>query len=148
MAVGLAIGTQGGQYNGKMTPFVILSCMMAAMGGVIFGYDIGISGLSLYYVIIYEQQATFDVFFFSNLLKYIILNQVDAWLLAYNNFNTYFIYKLYSMQWNRLVYYYLNLSSMLWRWCDFNGAISKEILPRSVYKDERRQKDKQLLQIR
>ncbi|KAK6936883.1 Major facilitator, sugar transporter-like [Dillenia turbinata] len=27
-----------------MTPFVILSCMMAAMGGVIFGYDIGVSG--------------------------------------------------------------------------------------------------------
>ncbi|KAF8380540.1 hypothetical protein HHK36_028027 [Tetracentron sinense] len=32
------------QYNGRMTPFVILSCMMAAMGGVIFGYDNGISG--------------------------------------------------------------------------------------------------------
>ncbi|XP_074281841.1 hexose carrier protein HEX6 [Silene latifolia] len=31
-------------YNGKVTWFVILSCMMAAMGGVIFGYDIGISG--------------------------------------------------------------------------------------------------------
>ncbi|XP_010113151.2 hexose carrier protein HEX6, partial [Morus notabilis] len=44
MAVGLAITSQGGQYNGKITTFVILSCMMAAMGGVIFGYDIGISG--------------------------------------------------------------------------------------------------------
>ncbi|PON92404.1 Sugar/inositol transporter [Trema orientale] len=45
MAVGLAIGSQGGHhYNGKMTSFVVLSCMMAAMGGVIFGYDIGISG--------------------------------------------------------------------------------------------------------
>lgn len=47
MAMGLVTGSQGGHYNGKMTPFVILSCMMAAMGGVIFGYDIGISGLSL-----------------------------------------------------------------------------------------------------
>ncbi|KAK1577682.1 hypothetical protein Q3G72_023807 [Acer saccharum] len=28
-----------------MTPFVVLSCTMAAMGGVIFGYDIGISML-------------------------------------------------------------------------------------------------------
>mgnify|MGYP004713050147 CR=1 FL=1 len=44
MAVGLAITSDGGNYNGRMTPFVVLSCMMAAMGGVIFGYDIGISG--------------------------------------------------------------------------------------------------------
>ncbi|KAI3965539.1 hypothetical protein MKW92_018515 [Papaver armeniacum] len=32
------------QYNGRMTKIVILSCMMAAMGGLLFGYDIGISG--------------------------------------------------------------------------------------------------------
>ncbi|KAF2315850.1 hypothetical protein GH714_040397 [Hevea brasiliensis] len=44
MAVGLAISSEGSQYNGRMTSFVVLSCMMAAMGGVIFGYDIGISG--------------------------------------------------------------------------------------------------------
>ncbi|KAF4362693.1 hypothetical protein F8388_000287 [Cannabis sativa] len=45
MAVGLMVESQGdGKYSGKMTPFVIFSCMMAAMGGVIFGYDIGISG--------------------------------------------------------------------------------------------------------
>ncbi|KAF3955497.1 hypothetical protein ACB098_12G108300 [Castanea mollissima] len=44
MATGLAITSEGGNYNGRMTLFVILSCMMAAMGGVIFGYDIGISG--------------------------------------------------------------------------------------------------------
>ncbi|KAM1269513.1 hypothetical protein ACFX13_001764 [Malus domestica] len=44
MAVGLAIAGEAGQYNGRMTPFVILSCMIAAIGGVIFGYDIGISG--------------------------------------------------------------------------------------------------------
>ncbi|KAJ7949492.1 Hexose carrier protein [Quillaja saponaria] len=44
MAVGLAITNEGGQYNGRITLFVVLSCMMAAMGGVIFGYDIGIAG--------------------------------------------------------------------------------------------------------
>ncbi|XP_065627098.1 hexose carrier protein HEX6 [Quercus suber] len=44
MATGLAITSEGRSYNGRMTLFVILSCMMAAMGGVIFGYDIGISG--------------------------------------------------------------------------------------------------------
>ncbi|KAL0400958.1 UNVERIFIED_CONTAM: Hexose carrier protein HEX6 [Sesamum latifolium] len=44
MAGGFVIASEGGQYNGKITSFVVLSCMMAAMGGVIFGYDIGISG--------------------------------------------------------------------------------------------------------
>ena len=44
MAVGLAITSEVGKYNGKMTPFVVLFCMIAATGGVIFGYDIGISG--------------------------------------------------------------------------------------------------------
>uniref|UniRef100_M1B504 Hexose carrier protein HEX6 n=1 Tax=Solanum tuberosum TaxID=4113 RepID=M1B504_SOLTU len=41
MAGGLA--NDGEEYHGKLTCFVILACMMAAMGGVIFGYDIGIS---------------------------------------------------------------------------------------------------------
>ncbi|XP_047322488.1 hexose carrier protein HEX6 [Impatiens glandulifera] len=44
MAVGFAIGTEKVAYTGKMTTFVVVSCMMAAMGGFIFGYDIGISG--------------------------------------------------------------------------------------------------------
>ncbi|OAY71587.1 Hexose carrier protein HEX6 [Ananas comosus] len=33
-----------GGYNGRMTPFVVLSCMVAASGGILFGYDLGISG--------------------------------------------------------------------------------------------------------
>ncbi|KAH7855781.1 hypothetical protein Vadar_028773 [Vaccinium darrowii] len=47
MAVGMGTGSdQGaaGEYNGKLTSFVVLSCMMAAMGGVILGYNIGSSG--------------------------------------------------------------------------------------------------------
>ncbi|KAI4323731.1 hypothetical protein L6164_023314 [Bauhinia variegata] len=44
MAGGFTITGQSRGYNGKITVFVILSCMMAGMGGVIFGYDIGISG--------------------------------------------------------------------------------------------------------
>ncbi|XP_059666917.1 hexose carrier protein HEX6-like [Cornus florida] len=44
MAVGLSITSEGGEYNGRMTLFVVLSCMTAAMGGILFGYDIGISG--------------------------------------------------------------------------------------------------------
>lgn len=33
--------------GGKITFFVVASCVMAAMGGVIFGYDIGVSGLHI-----------------------------------------------------------------------------------------------------
>ncbi|KAF3648296.1 Sugar transport protein 7 [Capsicum annuum] len=45
MAGGVAVAAnEGEQYHGKLTSFVILACMMAAMGGLIFGYDIGISG--------------------------------------------------------------------------------------------------------
>eukprot|EP01018_Ginkgo_biloba_P009549 Gb_40864 [translate_table: standard] len=32
------------QYEGHVTAFVVLACMVAAIGGSIFGYDIGISG--------------------------------------------------------------------------------------------------------
>ncbi|XP_038883075.1 sugar carrier protein C-like [Benincasa hispida] len=32
------------EYPGKLTPFVTVTCIVAAMGGLIFGYDIGISG--------------------------------------------------------------------------------------------------------
>ncbi|XP_031272320.1 sugar transport protein 4-like [Pistacia vera] len=31
-------------YEGGLTAFVLITCMVAAMGGLIFGYDIGISG--------------------------------------------------------------------------------------------------------
>lgn len=34
----------GKEYPGKLTPFVTVTCIVAAMGGLIFGYDIGISG--------------------------------------------------------------------------------------------------------
>ncbi|KAL8192807.1 hypothetical protein R6Q57_027255 [Mikania cordata] len=44
MAVGYAISSEVGKYNGQITSFVVLSCMVAATGGIIFGYDIGISG--------------------------------------------------------------------------------------------------------
>ncbi|MQL83283.1 hypothetical protein Taro_015779 [Colocasia esculenta] len=32
------------QYQGRVTPFVVVACLVAAVGGSIFGYDIGISG--------------------------------------------------------------------------------------------------------
>ncbi|GAB4832730.1 hypothetical protein Ancab_006747 [Ancistrocladus abbreviatus] len=32
------------QYQGRVTPFVIIACAVAAVGGSLFGYDVGISG--------------------------------------------------------------------------------------------------------
>ncbi|CAO2146794.1 unnamed protein product [Urochloa humidicola] len=47
MAVGLAVDagdSNDRQYGGRITVFVALSCTTAAMGGAIFGYDLGTSG--------------------------------------------------------------------------------------------------------
>ncbi|XWS73037.1 hypothetical protein CRYUN_Cryun02cG0091500 [Craigia yunnanensis] len=33
-------------YQGRVTLYVIIACIVAAIGGSIFGYDIGISGCS------------------------------------------------------------------------------------------------------
>lgn len=44
MAAGGFVKGTCGDYEGRVTLFVVLSCMVAAMGGLIFGYDIGISG--------------------------------------------------------------------------------------------------------
>jgi len=43
---GMDRGT-GKAYPGNLTPFVTVTCIVAAMGGLIFGYDIGISGNTL-----------------------------------------------------------------------------------------------------
>uniref|UniRef100_A0A7N0V3A9 Uncharacterized protein n=1 Tax=Kalanchoe fedtschenkoi TaxID=63787 RepID=A0A7N0V3A9_KALFE len=42
MAGGVVVAAGAG-YPGKMTPYVCFTCIVAAMGGLIFGYDIGIS---------------------------------------------------------------------------------------------------------
>ncbi|CAN6453613.1 unnamed protein product [Victoria cruziana] len=36
--------TGGAEFEGKITPIVIISCILAATGGLMFGYDVGISG--------------------------------------------------------------------------------------------------------
>ncbi|XP_072970418.1 sugar transport protein MST6-like [Typha angustifolia] len=45
MAGGIIMNQSGGkEYPGKMTLFVFFACLVASSGGLIFGYDIGISG--------------------------------------------------------------------------------------------------------
>ncbi|CAN1280284.1 Sugar transport protein 13 [Linum perenne] len=42
---GFASASAGGtEFEAKITPIVILSCIMAATGGLMFGYDVGVSG--------------------------------------------------------------------------------------------------------
>lgn len=44
MAGGAFVSEAGGSYEGGVTVFVIITCVVAAMGGLLFGYDLGISG--------------------------------------------------------------------------------------------------------
>ncbi|RVW55527.1 Sugar transport protein 13 [Vitis vinifera] len=43
-AGGFAAPSAGGDFEAKITPIVIISCIMAATGGLMFGYDVGVSG--------------------------------------------------------------------------------------------------------
>lgn len=62
MAAGSAIPSKGKgeDYSGRMTIYVVLSCMVAAMGGIIFGYDIGISGPFPQHYNIFHQVLPFS----------------------------------------------------------------------------------------
>lgn len=45
MAPGVfAVEGLSGNYGGRITVSVVMTCIVAASGGLIFGYDIGISG--------------------------------------------------------------------------------------------------------
>ncbi|KAK9809510.1 hypothetical protein WJX73_006177 [Symbiochloris irregularis] len=45
MAGGMAMGPgTGKRYKGRTTPFVVMTCIVAASGGALFGYDNGITG--------------------------------------------------------------------------------------------------------
>ncbi|KAI5066018.1 hypothetical protein GOP47_0018642 [Adiantum capillus-veneris] len=39
-----AAGSRAAEYEGKITFYVIITCIIAASGGLMFGYDVGISG--------------------------------------------------------------------------------------------------------
>ncbi|KAK7308832.1 hypothetical protein RJT34_05100 [Clitoria ternatea] len=41
---GAGAGAGAGDFEAKITPIVIISCIMAATGGLMFGYDVGVSG--------------------------------------------------------------------------------------------------------
>ncbi|XP_043710290.1 sugar carrier protein C-like [Telopea speciosissima] len=67
MAGGVIISAPGAgkNYSGKLTTYVVLACIIGASGGLIFGYDIGISGgvtsmspfLSKFFPAVYLQET-------------------------------------------------------------------------------------------
>lgn len=63
MAGGVMVSAGGGDFEAKITPIVIISCIMAATGGLMFGYDVGVSGLSL------SILFSFTFLFFPNILQ-------------------------------------------------------------------------------
>jgi hypothetical protein len=51
MAIGAFVeeaSTGAGGYSGRVTPFVVLTCVVAGSGGILFGYDLGISGSAIF----------------------------------------------------------------------------------------------------
>lgn len=42
---GVAADSGGKRYESHVNGFVIMTCIVAATGGLMFGYDIGISGM-------------------------------------------------------------------------------------------------------
>jgi hypothetical protein len=66
MGGGVIVSSHGKDYPGKLTCKVLVTCIVAAMGGLIFGYDLGISGNNIYnlafYIIIYYLSFFFFLF--------------------------------------------------------------------------------------
>ncbi|KAI4311273.1 hypothetical protein MLD38_036179 [Melastoma candidum] len=66
MAGGFAVASEGGQFESRITPIVVISCIMAATGGLMFGYDVGVSGgvtsmphfLKKFFPVVYLEDAT------------------------------------------------------------------------------------------
>lgn len=48
MAEGGLVPTGGTEVEAKITPIVIVSCIMVATGGLMFGYSVGVSGYYLF----------------------------------------------------------------------------------------------------
>lgn len=51
---------RAGEYKGRVTAYVIIACLAAAVGGSLFGYDIGISG-TCFLVLYYVSASSFDL---------------------------------------------------------------------------------------
>ncbi|PON80119.1 Sugar/inositol transporter [Parasponia andersonii] len=65
-AGGFSVASSGTEFEAKITPIVIISCIMAATGGLMFGYDVGVSGgvtampafLKKFFPVVYRKTTT------------------------------------------------------------------------------------------
>lgn len=64
MAGGALSGADGAgkDYPGKMTAYVVITCFIGATGGLIFGYDLGVSGIKKQ-----KKKGFFFIFFLFSL---------------------------------------------------------------------------------
>ncbi|KAK1307025.1 Sugar transport protein 13 [Acorus calamus] len=71
----VAASRSGEEFEAKITPIVIISCVMAATGGLMFGYDVGVSGgvtsmddfLKKFFPVVYRRKIQGDT---NNYCKY------------------------------------------------------------------------------
>lgn len=76
MPAGFAVASSGSEFEAKITPIVVISCIMASTGGLMFGYDVGVSGgvtampdfLEKFFPVVYRK--TLDEGINSNYCKY------------------------------------------------------------------------------
>ncbi|KVH93577.1 hypothetical protein Ccrd_004372 [Cynara cardunculus var. scolymus] len=74
---GLAVAAAGGvEFEAKITPIVIISCIMAATGGLMFGYDVGVSGNDLYCNLFLVMEVMISIDVFATLRKYQIRKRI------------------------------------------------------------------------
>jgi hypothetical protein len=66
MAGGVIGSSSGKDYPGNLTCKVLVTCIVAAMGGLIFGYDLGISGnINYYYYSLFNYHVFISLLFIS-----------------------------------------------------------------------------------
>lgn len=56
-----ALNPKLGHYEGRITKYVIVACIVGAFGGLIFGYDIGISGIVGIMIYVYHSHKVIKV---------------------------------------------------------------------------------------
>ena len=92
MAGGGFIAQGGKEYPGKLTLYVLVTCIVGSMGGLIFGYDIGISGnfhFHLSYILVYLVSFSNEIIIFKHIIisrnqfnqKYELIVKVSCYLI-------------------------------------------------------------------
>jgi len=129
MAVGGFTSAGGGvEFEAKITPIVVISCIMAATGGLMFGYDIGVSGNPSS---LHSHTQMFLPLQFLSLFPCFSPTQTSN------------LYLYHTLP------FFLSLIGLIIRWCDVYGTILEEVFSDGVQKDGGRERFRQqLLQIR